>query len=56
VTVGCVIFSLDYRLAPEYPFPAAVDDGIAALKWVRTKGVELYNVDINRIAVGGVSA
>jgi acetyl esterase/lipase len=45
-----------YRLAPEHCFSAAVDDGTAALKWVRTGGVERYNVDINRIAVGGVSA
>jgi acetyl esterase/lipase len=52
---GCVVVSVEYRLAPEHPYPAAVDDGRAALAWTRAHGTELA-VDPARIAVGGNSA
>ena len=51
----CVVVSVEYRIAPEYPSPAAVEDCYVALKWLATHTSEL-GVDLSRIAIGGASA
>jgi acetyl esterase/lipase len=51
----CVVVSVDYRLAPETPFPGARDDGFAALKWLHTNGAEI-GADASRIVLLGESA
>jgi acetyl esterase len=52
---GCDVIVPDYRLAPEHPFPAAVDDAIDAFRWLRSHA-EAMGLDPHRLAVGGDSA
>ena len=51
----CAVFSIDYRLAPENPFPAAINDCILATKWIHAHAHSL-NINPEKIAVGGDSA
>ena len=52
---GCVSISVEYRLAPEHPFPAAAEDCTMALKWI-VKNASKFEGDPRRVAVGGDSA
>ncbi|PKB73281.1 MAG: alpha/beta hydrolase [SAR202 cluster bacterium Io17-Chloro-G7] len=47
------VLGLDYRLAPEFPFPAALDDSVAAYRWLLSQGVEPGNIVIGGDSAGG---
>lgn len=52
---GCLVVSVDYRLAPEHPFPAALRDVVAAVEWAVEESAA-FGGDPDRVAVGGASA
>jgi acetyl esterase len=51
----CQVISIDYRLSPEHPFPAPIDDGVAAFRHIRDNAAA-FGADAKRLAVGGDSA
>jgi acetyl esterase len=51
---GCRIITVDYRLAPEHPFPAAIEDGVAALMALQANPGQ-WTIDASRLAIGGDS-
>ncbi|CAE6485603.1 unnamed protein product [Rhizoctonia solani] len=51
----CVVVSVEYRLAPEHPYPAALDDSWDSLVWLHKDGVEQLGIDPSRIALMGSS-
>ncbi|WP_155593906.1 alpha/beta hydrolase [Lysinibacillus cavernae] len=53
-TANCVVVSVDYRLAPEHPYPAAIEDCYAALVWM-TKEDQSLGIDVKRVAIAGAS-
>ena len=53
--LDCTVVSVEYRLAPEHPFPAGVNDCFAVLQWMAAESSEL-NINPARIAIGGASA
>ena len=55
LALNCVIASVEYRLAPEHPFPAPLEDCYTALKWL-TDNATKFGVDAKKIAIGGASA
>ncbi|HSW58626.1 MAG TPA: alpha/beta hydrolase fold domain-containing protein, partial [Dehalococcoidales bacterium] len=55
LSAGCVVVSVDYRLSPENPYPAPLDDCYAGLQWLASHTEDL-EVDLARIAIGGASA
>lgn len=55
LATGCAVFSVGYRLAPEHPYPAAVEDCYSVLEWLAASAGNL-SIDATRLAVAGDSA
>lgn len=55
VTLGCVGVSVEYRLAPETPYPGPLEDCYAGLAWTHANAAEL-GIDVARLGIGGASA
>ncbi|MHC1761191.1 MAG: alpha/beta hydrolase [Negativicutes bacterium] len=53
--VACIVVNIEYHLAPEYPFPVALEECYDVLRWIKNQGGKL-GMDVTRLAVGGHSA
>ena len=51
--IGCRVFALDYRLAPEYPFPDAVEDAVKAFQWLVRSGINTEQIALAGDSAGG---
>ncbi len=51
--LGARVFSLDYRLAPEHPFPAAIEDAVAGYQWLLGNGVSAHDIVVAGESAGG---
>lgn len=54
--VNYTVVSVNYKKAPEHPFPAAIEDAFAALQWIYNDANEILSIDRNKIVVSGASA
>lgn len=52
---GLMVAAMDYRLAPEHPFPTGLNDVISTIKWIANNGTKI-GIDTNKVALGGDSA
>lgn len=48
--------TIDYRLAPEFPYPNAAEDAVEALVWLLKEAPKYYAMDLERVAIGGTCA
>jgi acetyl esterase len=55
ISSGFKVASINYRLAPEHPFPAGLDDVVSAIRWI-ANSCKMLRIDCHRMALGGVSA
>lgn len=51
--VGCPVLAVDYRLAPEHPFPAQIDDALVTLRWVEKQGIPRRRIALSGESAGG---
>ncbi|KAF3396024.1 hypothetical protein F1880_007368 [Penicillium rolfsii] len=56
VRANCVVITVDYRLAPEHPWPAAVHDSWEAFQWLVSDGASRLSINLSKMAIGGSSA
>ncbi|RMZ89632.1 hypothetical protein DV736_g3137, partial [Chaetothyriales sp. CBS 134916] len=56
VRAQSVVITTEYRLAPEVPFPAALDDCWETILWILSAGVQVLNLDLAKVAISGASA
>lgn len=52
----CIVVTIDYRLAPEFPYPNAAEDAVEALVWLLKEAPKYYAMDLERVAIGGTCA